>query len=68
MQPAQLSLPLLPDLGRRHPRRVDCPLPEPGLTAAITVAGRPDREGIDAERDRDRPRRGPGRTENSGDE
>ena len=37
MQPAQLSLPLLPDHGPETPPTAVIPLPESGLTAAITV-------------------------------
>jgi hypothetical protein len=37
MQPAQLSLPLLPDRVPETPPIAMIPLPESGLTAAITV-------------------------------
>jgi hypothetical protein len=37
MQPAQLSLPLLPDHAPETPPVAVIPLPESGLTAAITV-------------------------------
>jgi|KBSMisStandDraft_5_1062788.scaffolds.fasta_scaffold162327_2 hypothetical protein len=37
MQPAQLSLPLLPDHAPQTPPIAVIPLPESGLTAAITV-------------------------------
>ncbi len=37
MQPAQLSLPLLPDHAPKTPPTAMIALPEPGLTAAITV-------------------------------
>ena len=37
MQPAQLSLPLLPDHAPQMPPIAMIPLPESGLTAAITV-------------------------------
>jgi hypothetical protein len=37
MQPAQLSLPLLPDHAPKTPPTAMIPLPEPALTAAITV-------------------------------
>ena len=37
MQPAQLSLPLLPDHAPKTPPPAMIPLPESGLTAAITV-------------------------------
>jgi hypothetical protein len=37
MQPAQLSLPLLPDHAPETPPVAMIPLPESGLTAAITV-------------------------------
>jgi hypothetical protein len=37
MQPAQLSLPLLPDHAPQTPPPAMIPLPESGLTAAITV-------------------------------
>ena len=37
MQPAQLSLPLLPDHAPQTPLIAMIPLPESGLTAAITV-------------------------------
>jgi hypothetical protein len=37
MQPAQLSLPLLPDHAPQTPPVAVIPLPESGLTAAITV-------------------------------
>jgi hypothetical protein len=37
MQPAQLSLPLLPDHAPKTPQVAMIPLPESGLTAAITV-------------------------------
>ena len=37
MQPAQLSLPLLPDHAPETPPTAMIPLPESGLTAAITV-------------------------------
>ena len=37
MQPAQLSLPLLPDHAPETPPIAMIPLPESGLTAAITV-------------------------------
>ena len=37
MQPAQLSLPLPPDHAPETPPKAMIPLPESGLTAAITV-------------------------------
>lgn len=37
MQPAQLSLPLLPDHAPKTPPTAMIALPEPALTAAITV-------------------------------
>ena len=62
MQPAQLSLPLLPDHAPKTPPIAMIPLPESGIDGGDHRVGRSDREGIDAQRDRDRPRRdGPGR-------
>ena len=62
MQPAQLSLPLLPDHAPETPPIAMIPLPESGLTAAITVLAGLIAKASMLQRDRDRPRRdGPGR-------